>query len=554
MKTSTLKKPSKTLYTIFFVFLLASIASCGKNTLTNVEQGYKEKILHIANGEEPRELDPLLTTGSPEHNILFALFEGLVKKHPQTLEITPAVAKRWTLSEDKTTYTFYLRKSARWSNGDPVTANDFVYAWKRSLMPKFGSEWAYMKYFIKNAEAFNTGEITDFDQVGVHALDDHTLKVKLNYPTNFFLQVLDHNSYYPVHQPTIEKFAEIDQPISPWTRPENFVGNGPFVLTRWDLNEAIETRRNTHYWDNANIFLNGVHFYPITDQQAEVRAYRSGQVHVTYSPQMAIEKIAYFKETQPESLRITPTYSIYHYEINVTKPPLNDARVRKALALSIDRKTLVEKVTKGGEPPAYSFIPPDPHGYSPQSYFTYDPEKAKALLAEAGFPNGEGFPTIDLLYNTQDNHRKVALAIQQMLKDALNINIRLSNQEWKVYLNSKRNLEHDLARAGWIADYLDPSNFIEVLYSQSGNNDTGWKNDTYDAIVEQLKSTSDQNERWILFEQANKILADEMPVIPIYNYSDLNLVSPKVKGWHDNVLHYHPYNGVSFEPSDTHEQ
>ncbi len=535
---------------LLLIFVIVAVG-CGKKTLSPVEHATKDNILLVANGNEPRELDPLLTTGSPEHNILFTLFEGLVSKNPKTLAVQPAVAEKWALSEDKKTYTFTLRKNARWSNGDPVTAHDYVYAWKRSLMPAFGSEWAYMKYYIKNAEAFHSGAIDNFDLVGVNATDDHTLTVELNYPTSFFLQLLDHNSYYPVHQGTIEKYAAIDQPISPWTRPENFVGNGPFVLTRWDINEAIETKRNQYYWDTQNVALNGVHFYPIEDQQAEVRAFRSGQVHLTYTPQMAIEKIAYYKENHPESLRITPTYSIYHYELNTTKPPLDNPLVRRALAMAIDRETLVKHVSKGGEPPAFSFIPPDPTGYSPTSLFNYSPEKARALLAEAGYPNGEGFPTIDLLYNTQDNHRKVALAIQQMLKDNLNIQIQLTNQEWKVYLNSKRNLEHDIARAGWIADYLDPSNFIEVLYSLSGNNDTGWKNDEYDALVELLKKTSDEKARHALFDQANKILAEEMPIIPIYNYSDLNLVSPNVKGWHDNVMHYHPYNRVSLEATTT---
>lgn len=534
---------------LFFLATLSAISlyGCSEKSQTNVQSGTANQILHVANSEEPRELDPLLSTGSPEHNILMALFEGLTSKHPKTLKIQPAVAESWEISEDKKTYRFQLRKDARWSNGDSLTAADFVYAWKRSLMPAFGSEWAYMKYYIKNAEAFHTSKITDFDQVGVHAIDTYLLEVELNYPTSFFLQILDNPSYFPVHQATIEKHAAIDQAISPWTRPGNFVGNGPFTLTHWQINQSIKTVRNEHYWDNDNVTLNGVNFYPITDQQAEVRAFRSGQVHLTYTPQMAIEKIAYYKNKQPDSLRIMPTYSIYHYEFNVTAPPLNDARVRRALAMAIDRQTLVERVSKGGEVAAFTFVPPDPEGYTPKPLFSYDPDKARALLAEAGYPNGEGFPTIDIFYNTQDNHRKVALALQQMLKKNLNIQIQLTNQEWKVYLNTKRNLEHDLVRAGWLADFLDPSNFLEVLYSKSGNNDTGWKNDEYDNIIEKLRKTGDEAQRFALFDQANKILTEEMPIIPIYNYSDLNLVSPAVKGWHDNVMHYHPYNRVYIE-------
>lgn len=535
---------------ILFLVALTLITSCGKKSPTNVKTGTPNQILHVGNGEEPRELDPLLTTGSPEHNILYALFEGLMSKNPETLEVQPAVAKSVELSEDKKTYRFTLRENARWSNGDPLTAKDFVYSWKRSLMPNLGSEWAYMKYYIKNAEAFHSGKIDDFNLVGVHAVEELVLEVELEYPASFFLQLLDHNSYYPVHQATIEKFAPIDQPISPWALPENFVGNGPFVLTKWAINQIIETKRNIHYWDNDNVKLNGVNFYPITDQQAEVRAFKAGQVHLTSTPSMAIEKIAYYKKNKPDVLRVVPTYSIYHYEFNTTEPPLDDVRVRRALSMAIDRETLVKRVSKGGETAAYTFVPADPEGYSPEPLFTYDPKKAQALLAEAGYPDGVGFPLIDILYNTQDNHRKIALALQQMLKDNLNIKIQLSNQEWKVYLNTKRNLEHKIARAGWLADYLDPSNFFEVLYSKSGNNDTGWKNAEYDKIIEDLKKTHIEEERFELFAAANKILAEEMPIIPIYNYSDLNLVSSEVKGWHNNVLHYHPFNRVYLESTD----
>ncbi len=535
----------KALIALFALTLLLN--ACGKQQETNAERGTREQILYMANGEEPRELDPQLSTGSPEHHLHMALYEGLVSKHPKTLAVQPALAERWEISEDKLRYTFHLRDTARWSNGDPITAEQVVWSWQRSLMPDFTSEWAYMKYFIRGAEAFHKGETEDFSTVGVRALGEHTLEVELNHPTDFFLQLLDHPSYYPVHPPTILAHGDMDQPVSNWTRPENWVGNGPFRLVKWAINEEIRVERNTEYWDNDNIRLNGIVFYPITDQQAEVRAFRSGQIHLTYTPQMAIEKVRVFKEEAPEQIRITPTYATYYYEFNTTKPPFDDARVRKAFALAIDRKTLVDHVTKAGETPAYSLVPNDPEGFQPQQQFSFDPEQARSLLAEAGYPNGEGFPEASILYNTQDNHRVVAVAIQQMLRETLGVQVSLMNQEWKVYLNSKRNLQHDIARAGWIADYLDPSNFLEILLSDSGNNDTGWQHEEYDRIVKSLKRTSDVDERYALFDQANVILSEEMPVLPIYNYADLNLVSPEVKGWYDNVMHHHPYNRVYLE-------
>lgn len=534
---------------IFFFKLISLVlicSSCSKPE-SNFESGIKNQILHIANSEEPRELDPQLSTGSPEHNIHIALSEGLVTKHPKTLEIQPAVAESWRIEDNGKRYIFKLRKNARWSNGDPLTAHDFRWSWQRSLMPNLASEWAYMKNFIVNAEAYNTGEIDDFNRVGIQVINDYELAVELEYPADFFLQLLDHPSYFPVHKDTILTHGEMDQAVSRWTRPEHWVGNGPFKLSRWQLNQEIAVDKNPNYWDAENVKLNGLRFYPITDQQAEVRAFRAGQVHLTYTPQMAIEKVDYYKKNHPEVLRITSTYASYFYEFNVTKPPFNNKLVRQAFAMAVDRDTLVERVTKAGERPSYNLVPPDPEGYSPKTLFEYNPQKARALLAEAGYPNGNAFPEVELLYNTQDNHRKVALALQQMFAQNLGVNITLQNQEWKVYLNTKKNLEHQVARAGWIADYLDPSNFLEILYSQAGNNDTGWKNDAYDNVIEALKKTNNATERYALFDQANEILAEEMPVLPIYLYADLNLVAEEVKGWHDNVMHYHPYNRVYLE-------
>lgn len=529
------------------IFIL--LHGCGEKKLSNVEYGIRHQILYYANGDEPKSIDPHLTTGTVENNIIINLFEGLITKDAKTLEPRPGVAESWTISEDGKVYRFNLRENARWSNGDSLTAEDFVYSWRRALTPGLPNAYAYMMFYVEGAEAFNKGETTDFSTVGVKAISPHKLEVTLKAPAHFFLQLLDHHSYYPVHGPTLEKFGGVDDPTSRWILPENFVGNGPFTLKRWEINKVVEIAKNSNYWDADVVRLQAAHFFPIDDQQAEERAFRSKQIHLTNTPQMDIEKIQVYRKERPEVLRVVSTYASYFYEFNVKRKPFNDVRVRKAFALAIDRNLVVNNVTKGGEIPAYSFVPSDPKGYQPQIYWKEDVEKARRLLAEAGFPNGQGFPVLTLLYNTHDNHHKIAVAIQQMLKKNLNINIQLENKEWKVYLAAKKNVEHDIARAGWLGDYLDPSNFFDILRSDAGNNNTNWKNKRYDEIMNTIAATSDPAYRIELFEEANRLLAEEMPVLPLYFFVDLNLVDTSVKGWHDNVLHYHPLKYVYLEAS-----
>lgn len=529
---------------LLWVLTILLLCGCGEKKLTNVEYGNQHQILYYGNGDEPKSLDPHLTTGSPDNNIIMNLFEGLVSKDAATLEPKPGVAESWTISEDGRTYRFQLRKNARWSNGDPLVAQDFVYSWQRALTPSVPNEYAYMMFYIAGAEDFHTGKTSDFSQVGVKALSAHELEVTLAHPAHFFLQLLDHHSYYPVHKATLDKFGGMSDPTSRWILPGNLVGNGPFVLKSWEINKSIELVKSETYWDKDAVKLNAAHFLPIEDQQAEERAFRSGQIHLTNTPQMDIEKIQFYKRENPDVLRIVPTYASYYYEFNVNRKPLDDPRVRKAIALAIDRALIVENVTKGGEVPAFNFVPPDPIGYQPQVYWQDDVEEAKRLLAEAGYPDGKNFPVFSLLYNTHDNHQKVAVTVQQMLKKNLNIDIQLENKEWKVYMAARDNMEHDIVRAGWLADYIDPSNFFDILRSYAGNNHTGWKSATYDELMNKIAATADPKRRDELFEEANRLLAEEMPVIPLYYYSDINLVHTSVQGWHDNLMHFHPLKHV----------
>ena len=526
-------------------FLL--VVSCGFNYESNVESGTRAGILHIGNGDEPRELDPHVVTGRIEHDLCMALLEGLLGQDPVDLSPVPGVARDWEVGADGKTYRFHLREDAKWSNGDPVTAADFVYSWRRALMPALGNNYAYMLYYIRNAQRFHQGEITDFTEVGVRAADDLTLVVELEHPTPFFLQLLAHMSYFPVHGPTIEAFGTIDERGTKWTRPGNHVGNGPFKLKEWVLNRSIVVEKNEHYWDAGTVKLQGIVFYPVQNATTEERMFRAGQLHLTNN--MPVDKIARYREQRPEALQIAPYLSTYYYLFNTLAPPLDRQKVRQALTMAIDRQQIVEKITKAGELPAFNYTPPDTNGYTARARVEYDVKRARALLAEAGYPGGAGFPAIELMYNTSEGHRRIAIAIQQMWKTSLNIDVALFNQDWKVYLDKRDEKDYQVARAGWIGDYLDPNTFLDMYTTNSGNNDTGWSNNRYDELIAQAGTISDQEHRYARLQEAEAILMAELPIMPIYTYVSKSLVSPDVRGWYPNILDIHPFKYISLVPS-----
>ena len=457
-----LKHFSKTALLLGILSLTVAVSGCS-DYQSNVESGNLSGTLHWGNGTEPQSLDPHIATGVPEHHIITALMEGLIHKDGESLEPKPGVAESWDISEDGRIYTFYLRKHARWSNGDPHNAHDYVWSWWRALQPALGNLYAYMYFPIKNAKAYYKGEIKDFDQVGVKALGDHILQVTLTNPIPYFLQLLDHYSTYPVHRATIEKFGAADQRGTRWTYEGNIVGNGAFQLLEWKINRRITVERNPYYWDAKNIRLNRVVFYPTENVTTEERMFRAGQLHYSGIP---ADKIKAYRQAQNPSLRIQPYLGVYFYRLNVKTPQLKDKRVRRALGMTINRDQLVSQIAKGGQIPAYAITPPGTMGYYPKSDLRFDPEAARALLAEAGYPNGEGFPTTEILYNTSEGHRKIAVALQQMWKKHLNIDVTLLNQEWKVYLDTVSNHHYEIARAGWIGDYVDPNNFLDMFFVQ----------------------------------------------------------------------------------------
>ena len=504
---------------------------------SNVAQGNREGILHFGNGSEPQGLDPHVVTGVPESKIIDALFEGLTRKNPWTLEPEPGAAASWEFSEDRRVITFHMQPEGRWSNGDPVTAHDFVWSWRRALDPAMGNLYAYMLYPVENAEAYATGKIDDPALVGVRALDDMTLEVTLNAPTPYFLQLMDHYSSYAVHRETVERFGRATDRFTRWTRVGNIVTNGPFQLQKWELNRRIVVDRNPHYWDNGAVHLNGIVFYPTENIVSEERMFRVHQLH--YTADVPLNKIPAYRKMADTPFVEAPYLGTYFYLLNTERPPLDDVRVRKALSLAVDREALTRNVLYGSNTPAYAITPPGTLGYQPPQLFRHDPEEARRLLAEAGYPGGAGWPGLELIYNTSESHRKIAVALQQMWKDALNITVTLSNQEWKVYLDSVSQMNFQVARRGWIGDYVDPNNFLDLYITDGGNNNTGFSDPVYDELIlQRAPRAATQEARFALFHEAETRLMEQMPILPIYTYASKHLVHPSVKGLPPNLMDF----------------
>jgi oligopeptide transport system substrate-binding protein len=502
---------------------------------SNVETGNRDQVFHYGNGSEPQGLDPQVVTGVPENHLIRALFEGLAVKNPYTLEPEPGVAESWEFSDDRRVITFHINPEARWSNGDPVTADDYVWSWMRALHPQMGNLYAYMLFPVKNAEAFFKGEVADFAEVGVKAPDPLTLVVTLTEPTPYFIQLMDHYSTFAVHRPTIEKHGRFTDRFTKWTRVENIVSNGPFVLEEWLLNRRITMRKSDTYWDRDSVRLNKVVFYPTENLVSEERGFRAGQLHYTQS--IPLDKIPVYQAMENSPYVQEPYLGTYFYLINTRRPPVDDPRVRRALSMSIDRDTLMDTVLQKSAVPAYSITPPGTLGYQPPKTFSYDPDMARQLLAEAGYPDGEGWPGVEIVYNTQEAHRKIAVAVQQMWKDELNIDVTISNQEWKVYLDSVSTMNFDVARRGWIGDYVDPNNFLDLYLTDGGNNNTGFADPVYDDLVQrQAPRATTREERFAVFYEAEKRLMEQMPIIPIYTYTSKHLIHPSVCGLPPNLM------------------
>ncbi len=517
------------------------LTSCQKET--QVARANREGILLVGNSAEPKALDHQLVTGVPESKVIGALFEGLVAQDPaQDDAIPPGAAASWEHNEDMTGWVFHLQPEGKWSDGAPVTAHDFVFAYNRILHPDFAGPYAEMLYFLENAEAFNKGKITDFSQVGVKAVDDFTLAVKLREPVPYLPSLTRHYTWFPVPRHVVLQHGKMTDRFTKWSVLPNLVGNGAFKLNAWRFHDFIEVKRNPHYWDAADVGLNGIRFYPIENPYTETRAFLSGQLHTIY--QLPSDLIRTVKKSDPEFLRQEPYVGTTFIRVNTQRPALSDPRVRQALSLTLDREQICDYIMEGFFP-ALS-LTPKMGAYQPETKLNFDPQKARALLAEAGFPDGEGFPVFSMLIS-RPAARAGAEAIQAMWSKHLNVRINIQNMDWGSYINAQQSLNFDLASAGWIGDYLDPTTFLNMWTQGNGNNNTGWNDPRYETLLREAAVKSEPAARLALFREAEALLMDAQPIIPVSYYTRNYLLRPEVKGWHPLLLDNHPWAAIRLE-------
>ena len=492
--------------------------------------------LVFINGAEPETIDPAVVTDQVSMRVSNALFEGLCRNNANG-KPEPGTAERWDVSEDKKTYTFHLRSTAQWSNGDSVTANDFVFSWKRVLEPATAADYASQLYIIRGARAFNEGTNTDFNQVGVRAVDDHTLEVVLENPTPYFTDLCAFPTLAPVHAPTLAKHG------TAWIKPENVVVNGPYLLNDWLLDDRIELKKNPRYWDEPNVKMRTIDVMPVSDPNTALNYFLTGQVDLMMDkgtvPVSLVEKLK-----QKPWFHTGPFLGTWFIRFNVTKPPFNDPRVRHALSLAIDKKRIVEKITQLGERPAFALVPPGAGAeYQPPRGDEFDPQKARELLAAAGFPGGKGFPLIEYLHIPPLVERNIAVELQAMWEQNLGIKVSLAKQEQKIWLASMRELGYQFTRSSWVGDYNDPNTFLEMFTSGSGNNRTGWKSAGYDKLIADAASEPDVQKRNAIFQQAEKLLiVDEAVILPVYYYVGVQFFNKdKLGGVQANLIDDHPF-------------
>jgi oligopeptide transport system substrate-binding protein len=521
------------------------LGSCTRRE-TEVAKGNRAGVFSCSIGSEPTDLDPQVVTGIGEAKVIHALFEPLVSFDPKTLQPVPALAESWAISPDGLTYTFHLHANAVWSNGEPLTAQDCVDSWRRMLTPSLAADYAYMFYLIKGAEEFNKGRTTDIATVGLAAPDAHTFVVTLLQPTPYFLEILLNSPWRPVNVRSIAAVGDAYRRGTPWTRVGRIVTSGPFILKEWSPQNRLVLDKSPTYWDKAHVLLNSIIFYPTDNIDAEERAFRSGQLHVTYA--LSLAKVATYRRDLPDSLRIDDYVDTYFFRFNTRNAPLNDARVRRALSLAIDRQLIADKILQGGQRPAGTLVPPDMPGYTPPAPLTHDLATAKRLLAEAGYPGGKGLPPVELLYNNSEILRLVAEAIQEMWRRDLGIDARLANQEYKVVFANRRTGNYQILLGDWIGDYMDPTTFLDLFRSDAGNNHTGWGSKDYDALMNQAAVTVDIAARAKLLQQAEQLMLEAAPIAPIYFNTHVYLKAPSLKNWHPSPMDHIDYRHVSLEP------
>ena len=483
------------------------------------------QVLRLNNGSEPTSFDPPQGFNAVSWDALNNLMEGLTRLD-ESHQPAAAIAEDWEISEDGTEYTFYLREDANWSNGDPVTAEDFVFAWTRLLDPDEASPAAFLGYFIEGAEEFNTGS-GSADDLGLVAEDEKTFKVTLNAPTGFFLDLISNPAFFPVNQSVVEENPD-------WhTEAESFVSNGPFMLDEWEHESHFVFKKNPEYWDVDNVSLNEVHWAMVNDENTEYQMYESGELDTTAVPADLSEQLLESDEAFFEDQA-----GVYFYRFNVEMEPFQNEKIRKAFAKVINQEDIVQYITKNNEEPAYGFVAPsfqDPEGNDFREkngdLITYDPEEARQLLEEGMAEEGyDELPEVVLSYNTSEAHRAIAEYMQEVYREELNVDVTLENTEWNVFLEDQQNLNLQFSRSSFLADYADPVNFLESFVTDSSMNRTGWSNSEYDELIAAAKSEADESQRYQYLYEAEQILFEELPLFPIHFYNQVGLQKPEVTG------------------------
>jgi oligopeptide transport system substrate-binding protein len=566
------KALSFVLISVFLVVALLGTVSCKATKATLQEVTYNL-------GTEPATIDPALSQGIPEANVILQVFDGLTRIDKNNMP-QPAIAKSWVISDDQKTYTFTLR-DASWTDGTPITAYDFEYAWIRALSPETASQYAYQLYYVKGGEAFNmsiksgtkyyvqavdakgnpvtksvggkdvavpdmTKEIDPSKDVGVTALDAKTLQVVLESPTVYFLNLTAFPTLMPVCKAVVSTNDKWAADVT------NFVTDGPFKLTEWSHNDKMTFVKNPTYWDKDTVKLSKITYLMVTDESTALSMFQNGQMDVGSTvPLSELPKLVASGDA-----KIFPYLGTYYYMFNVTKKPFDDVRVRKALTLAIDRNAIATSITQGGQVPALAYVPNgiadavaggDFRTVGGTFYKDADIAAAKALLAEAGYPDGKGFPAFTLLYNTSNAHKSIAEAIQQMWSKNLGISCTLKVEEWGVYLDDRNNLNYQVARAGWIGDYMDPNTFLDMFVTNGGNNGTGWSNKTYDDLISKAKVTTDPVARMATLHDAEKILMTDLPIMPIYFYTNPVLITKHVMNFYQSTLGFVDWKNAYME-------
>ena len=502
----------------------------------------KRADLVFINGAEPETLDPALITGQPEGRLVNALFEGLLRfdRHGKSI---PGVASSWEVSPDLMTYIFHLRGDARWSDGHPVLSRDFLESWRRTLDPVTASAYSYQLFPIRGAEDYANGREKDFSRVGVEAPDNRTLRVSLCRPTPYFLDLCAFPTLYPVRVDLIERFGD------DWVKPGCLIGNGAFLLEGWRINDSVRLKKNPLYWDAAHVLLDSVEVLPISNANVAYNFYAARQADLIMDKGLAPPSLLDALKARPD-FHAAPFLGTYFLRFNCVKGPFTDPRIRKAFAMAVNRKRITDKITRAGESPALSFVPPGIPGYFPPEGLAEDPEKARKLLAQAGYPMGKGFPLTTYLYSEGELNEVLAIELQSMWKEQLGVTVQLARQEWKVYLNSLASLDFGIARSSWVGDYPNPNTFLDLFISDSGNNRTGWKSIDYDRMIRRAAGEADPKIRFATLCDAERFLVCEgIPISPLFFYVGIQLYdSEHIGGIEANVLDEHPLREIYLKP------